>query len=147
MSIRRRLAALAPLLFIACGSDTPTSPSTTTAATAPVAPASIAEVYNSTLPVGGAKFYSFSVVAYGTVNVTLGSLTGPGVAEDATITLGLGRPAGTICSATTTASVSTATPAPQVTGTYAAGVYCVGVADTVGALPATASFSVAIEHS
>ena len=147
MPIRRSLAALVPLLLIACGSSTPTSPSATPTTTAAVAPASMSEVYSSTLPVGGVKFYSFNVVANGTVNVTLGSLTGPGVADDATIDLGLGRPSGVGCSATTTVTVSTATAAPQITGTYAPGVYCVRVADTTAILPAPASFSVAIEHS
>jgi len=146
MRMPRSLAAVVPLLLIACGSSTPTTPSTTTT-TAPVAPASIAETYHSTLPGGGVKFYSFNVVANGTVNVTLGSLTGPGVAEDVTVDLALGRPAAMGCNPSTTVTVSTATAAPHITGTYAPGVYCVRVADTTGSLPAPASFSIAIEHS
>jgi hypothetical protein len=105
------------------------------------------ETYASTLLVGGAKFYSFSVVQNGTVNLTLQSLTGPGVPDDQSVDLALGRPSGTGCSPTTTVSVTTATAAPQITGTYAPGVYCARIADTNAILPATASFVVVIEHS
>lgn len=138
------LAVGLSLLAVACGSSTPTSPSTP--APLPVAPATISETYSSTLPVGASKFYSFSVVANGTVNLTLQTLTGPSIGSDVTVELALGRPVGTGCSATTAVTVSTDTAAPHVTGTYLPGVYCVRVTDT-GNLPAAASFAVLIEHS
>ena len=82
MPMRHVLAVLVPLLCVACGSDTPTSPTTSTSATTSVAPATIDESYNSTLPIAGSKFYSFPVVQNGTVNIALASLTGPGITED-----------------------------------------------------------------
>ncbi len=147
MPMRYVLAVLVPLLCAACGSDAPTSPTTSTSATTSVAPATIDESYNSTLPIAGSKFYSFPVVQNGTVNITLASLTGPGITEDMTVDLGFGRPSGFGCTPTATVTVSTLTAAPQITGTYAPGVYCVRIADTTGILPATATFSISIEHS
>ena len=112
-----------------------------------MAPATISENYSSTLPIAGSKFYSFPVLQNGTVNITLTSLTGPDVTEDMTVDLGLGQPSGFGCTPTSTVTVSTLTAAPQITGTYAPGVYCVRIADTTGILPATATFSISIEHS
>jgi hypothetical protein len=147
MSMRRVLVLLVPLLCAACGSDTPTSPTTSTSTTTSVAPATISENYSSTLPIAGSKFYSFPVLQNGTVNITLTSLTGPDVTEDMTVDLGLGQPSGFGCTPTSTVTVSTLTAAPQITGTYAPGVYCVRIVDTTGILPATATFSISIEHS
>jgi len=147
MFIRRLFAVLLPLLAVGCGSDTPTSPSTSSSSTATVAPASLSETYNGTLPIGGVKFYSFTVVANGTVNVTLGVLDGPDITPDMTVDLGLGRPSGLGCSAAATVAVSTQTAAPHLTGTYAPGIYCVRLADTTAILPEPAAFSIAIEHS
>src|SRR4051794_7843339 len=59
--MRHVLAVLVPLLCAACGSDTPTSPTASTSTTTSVAPATIDESYNSTLPIVGSKFYSFPV--------------------------------------------------------------------------------------
>ena len=147
MPTRRVLVLLVPLLCAACGSDTPTSPTTSTSTTTSVAPATISENYSSTLPIAGSKFYSFPVLQNGTVNITLTSLTGPDVTEDMTVDLGLGQPSGFGCTPTSTVTVSTLTAAPQITGTYAPGVYCVRIVDTTGILPATATFSISIEHS
>jgi hypothetical protein len=147
MPLRRALALLMPLLCAACGSDTPTSPSTTGSTPATVAAATISDSYSSALAIAGSRFYSFTVVQNGTVNVTLTALTGPDVAEDATVDLGLGKPSGFGCTPSTSVTVSTLTPAPQITGTYAPGVYCVRIADTTGVLPAAATFSISIEHS
>jgi len=144
--MRLTLALLGPLLCAACGSDTPTSPSTTSS-TPTVAPASISDSYSGTLAIAGSKFYSFTVVENGTVNVTLTSLRGPDITEDMTVDLGLGRPSGFGCTPSSTATVSTLTAAPQMTGTYAPGVYCVRIADTTGILPAAAAFSISIDHS
>jgi hypothetical protein len=145
MFIRRLLGVLLPLILFGCGSATPSSPSTTMTAT--VAPASLSETYRSTLQIGGAKFYSFAVVANGTVNLTLGALDGPDITPDMSVDLSMGRPAGLGCSPSTTVTVSTQTAAPQITGTFAPGVYCVRIADTTAILPEPASFAIAIEHS
>jgi hypothetical protein len=147
MPIRVALALLAPLLCAACGSDTPASPSTPTPTTSTVAPATISETYNGALSIGGSRFYSFAVVQNGTVNLTLTALSGPGITEDLTVDLGLGRPSGFGCTPSSTVTVSTLTAAPQITGTYAPAVYCVRIADTTGILPAAATFSISIDHS
>ncbi len=147
MPVRLILAVLVPLLCAACGSDTPTSPSTTSSTPAAVVPATLSDSYTSTLPVAGSKFYSFTVVQNGTVNVTLTSLTGPDITDDMTVDLGLGQPSGFGCTPSSTVTVSTLTAAPQITGTYAPGVYCVRIADTTGILPEAAAFSISIEHS
>lgn len=140
---RPPLVALA-LAAAACGSDTPTSPTSTTT-TPTVAPATLSETYNGTLSIGGVRFYSFTVVQNGTVNLTLVSL-GQAIPADVAVELSLGRPSGTACAATTTVNVTIETAAPHITGTFAPGVYCARVVDT-GNLPSTASFVVAIEHS
>jgi len=103
-------------------------------------------MWDSTLPVGGFKFYSFTVEQNGTVNVTLASIGGNFVPSTVTVGLGIGQPSGTDCSATSSSNVSTQATAPQVTGTYSPGVYCVRIAD-VGNLFAPATFSVLVAHS
>src|SRR5690349_21351340 len=115
-TVRPLLVALA-VCAAACGSDTPTSPSTSTTTTTTVAPASISEIYNGTLSVGGSRFYSFTVLQNGTVSLTLTSL-GPGLPGDLAVELSLGRPAGTGCAPTSTVNVTTDTAAPHLTGTF-----------------------------
>jgi hypothetical protein len=144
MRFRRPLLVALTLTAAACGSDTPPSPTSPTT-TATVAPATLSATYNGTLPIGGVRFYSFTVVQNGTVNLTLVSL-GQEIPADIAVELSLGRPAGTGCAATTTVNVTIETAAPHITGTFAPGVYCTRVVDT-GNLPSTASFVVAIEHS
>jgi hypothetical protein len=133
------------VLVSACGKDSPTSPSDSTSTTPTVAAASISETWNSTIAVGSSRFYSFTVGENGTVNVTLSAVSGDYVPATVTLGLGIGQPSGTECTTSTTASVSTQTTAPQMTGTYAPGVYCVRVWD-VGNLFAPASFSVIVAH-
>jgi hypothetical protein len=141
----------APLIFLAltalvtgCGSSTPTSPSTTTTTTTTVAAPTMTEAFEGTLPVGGFKFYSFTIVENGTVNVTMTGVSGALVPSTVMLGLGFGQPSGSDCTATT--SVTTAAGStPQITGTYAPGVYCVRVAD-VGNLFGPAAFSIGIAH-
>lgn len=137
---------IVPFLFMAagCGDDTPTSPTTTTTTTTTVAEASIAETFASSLPVGGAKFYSFTVTQNGTVNITLTEINGPFVPSTVMVGLGIGQPSGTDCVTTTTVTIA-AGSAAQITGTYAPGVYCARIAD-VGNLFGPASFSVTVAH-
>jgi len=82
----------------------------------------------------------------GTVNVTLNSVTGTGVPPTVQLGLGIGQPSGTDCSATITATGGINTAAPQATGTFGPGIFCVRVFD-VGNLFAPAAFNVTIAHS
>lgn len=68
-------------LFVsACDkTETPTSSTDTTTTASTVAEPTITEEFVGTVPVGGSRFYSFEVVANGTVNVTLASMGGAGV--------------------------------------------------------------------
>ncbi len=126
-----------------CGGSTPTSP-TSTESTTP-AEATITEDFNAVLPVGGARFYSFTVAVYGTVNVTLASVGGSFVPSTVMLHIGLGQPEGTDCTVTTTITTA-AGSTPQLTNTFQPGVYCVRVTD-LGNLFAPATFSVVIAHS
>ena len=147
--IMRILVASLAVLAAACGSSSsPTSPTSTTGtstSTTSIATPTVTEEWDSTLPVNGAKFYSFTVDQNGTVNVTLASIGGSFVPPTVTVSLGLGDPSGTDCSTTSTTNVSTLTAAPQVTGTLAPGVHCVRIAD-VGNLFAPGTFSVLVAH-
>jgi hypothetical protein len=105
----------------------------------------VSEVFTSTLPVGGFKFYTFNIAASGTVNVTLNSVSGVDVPATVQLGLGIGQPAGTDCSATQTATAGVNTAAPQVTGTFGPGLFCVRVFD-VGNLFNPANFTVTIAH-
>jgi hypothetical protein len=120
-------------------STSPASPTTST----PAAPTTT-ESFIGTLPVGGAKFYSFSIAVYGTVNVTLVGIAGPSVPPDVMVNLGIGTPGGTSCNSSSPMSVS-AGSAAQVTASEQPGLYCVTIAD-VGNLPAAADFTIAIDH-
>ena len=133
------------VLVSGCGSSTPTSPTTTTTTTTTtVADPTTTDGFIGVLPVGGFQFYSFTVAANGTVNVTLTGISGALVPSTVQVGLGLGQPSGTDC--TTTTSLTTAAGStPQITGTYAPGVYCVRVAD-VGNLFAPANFNIGIAH-
>jgi hypothetical protein len=137
------LVLIVPLLVAGCGGDTPTSPSTTTTTTT-VAAASVSEEFTGTLPVGGAAFYSFTVAEYGTVNLTLTQVGGAGVPATVWVGVGLGTPSGEDCSAPTTINTPAGTTA-QLTGTYAAGVYCARVWD-IGNLASRAAFALTIAH-
>jgi hypothetical protein len=119
-------------------STLPASPSTST----PAAPTTT-ESFAGTLPVGGARFYSFSIAVYGTVNVILVSIGGPSVPADVVVNLGIGTPIGAGCNSSRPTGVSVGSAA--VTASEQPGVYCVNIAD-VGNLPAPADFTVKIDH-
>ena len=124
-----------------CGGNGTTSPSPTTP---PVASPTTTETFSGTLPVGGFSFYSFVVSLNGTVNVTLGSVSGTDVPSTVTLGVAIGRPSGTGCTGGTVTSTAAGVD-PQVTGTYSPGRYCVNVSD-VGTLAAPAHFIVTIAH-
>ena len=130
-----------------CSGDTPTSPtttSTTTTTATTVASPAFTEEFDDSVAVSGATFYSFTVTQYGTVNVSLTSITGQYVPSTVTIGLGLGKPDAETCSTTTALQVQ-AGAGPQLTGTYDPGVYCVKVYD-VGNLFSAAKFAVTIAY-
>jgi len=94
------------------------------------------------LPVGGSKLYSFTVTAYGTVNITLASVSGAFVPATVQVGLGLGTPSGTDCAVASSFTAS-ASETAQITGNYAPGIYCVRIAD-LGNLYAPATFAITI---
>lgn len=142
----RRLIGLCALTLVAasCSGDTPTSPSETETTTTTIAEPSVTEEFAGVLPVGGASFYSFTVGAYGTVNVTLLAMSGASVPSSVWVELGIGTPSGEDCAVTSTFN-GAAAESPQLTGTYAASVYCVKIRD-IGNLFAPARFTIAIAH-
>ena len=75
----------------------------------------------------------------------LNAVGGAGVPATVQLGLGIGTPAGVDCSVTSSVTAGAGT-APQLTGTFGPGLFCVRVYD-VGNLPAPASFSVTIAHS
>ena len=100
MSMTRVLAAvllIAALAGAGCGNNdtTPTSPSTGSVA--------FSDYFTDTISTGATKFYSFSVVSGGTVQITLASLTAAssGAIVGASPTVSLGVPSGTTCAPTT----------------------------------------------
>ena len=136
------------LTAFGCGKDTPTSPSptstTSTTTTTTAATPTFSEVWNDTVPVNGAAFYSFTVTQYGTVTVSLKGVSGQFVPSTVTLGVGLGTPEAESCSTTT--NISTQSGAgPQLTVNYNPGVYCVKISD-VGNLFSAARFSVTIAY-
>ena len=131
----------ATLALCACGDDAPTTPTPTTDPPAAVA---VTETFEETVPVGGSIFYSFSVPLNGTVQIRLASVGGSGVPSTVWLGVGIGSPSGTECSTTNVVNTA-AGDTPQITGTYAPGVYCAKVSD-IGNLLSPANFTVVIGH-
>jgi hypothetical protein len=100
------------------------------------------EVFSGSLPVGGFRFYSFTVPQTGLTSVTLLSLTENGAASTATVFLGLGAPRGTECLLIDGQQVSPGVAA-QVSLSPSPGVYCARIADA-GNLTGPADFSINI---
>ena len=141
MRLATRLTALALASFaVACHEPaSPTSASTLAVITATT------ELFIGTPPVGGMRFYSYTVTQPGTVSLTLASLTSVNSRPvNNRVTLGVGIPAGTGCglqaSTTTTASLTS-----QLQHSSTPGIYCVSVTD-VERLPSDAAFAVRIVH-
>ena len=139
-------------LPIACGltavscSNGPTAPTTTTSTTS-TSGTMVTEVFTSTLPVGGSRFYSFHIAASGSVTATLTDVEGDGVPASVVVNMGIGTPAGTTCTASATPVQVTgaAGVTTQVTATEQPGTYCVIVSD-VGNLFSPATFTVSLDH-
>ena len=132
------------LLGTACKKNSVTAPTPTPTPAATVAAPTVSEDFSGTVPVGGFKFYSFSVAARGTVNLTLVSVRGAFVPATVTMGLGIGIPAGTDCTVSSTVSTAAGATA-QVTGTYDPGIYCARISD-VGNLFAPATIAISIAH-
>lgn len=130
---------LALTFAIACGS--PSEPDTPTRT--PAAP-TVNESFIGTVKVGGFAFYSFSIAQYGTVNVTLNAISGSDLPEGATLNVGIGKPEGVDCAASTSTAATPGTTA-QLTANFEPGVYCSKVTDN-GILVAPATFDVTIAH-
>lgn len=141
--MRQSVCVLLGCLLAASCSKNDTSPSTTSS-TVTVAPPSVTETWQNTLAVGGSRFYSFPVSLNGTVNVTLAKLTEGGQDSEAAVGLALGFPAGTGCTANTSVTATVGTD-PQVTNTYAPGIYCVKISDA-GNLSGPAEFRILVAH-
>jgi hypothetical protein len=124
----------------ACHNGSTPAPSTTTTTTAALP--TITETFSGTVQVASYRFYSFQMVANGTVNTTLESVTGAGVPATVQLLVGIGQPSATDCNQTTTGTVA---PGGLVTGTFGPGTFCVRVSD-VGNLFAPADFVIQIQH-
>lgn len=138
----RLLAAGSLVWLTACGksgASSSTAPSSTPAA------ATINESFSATIPVNGGVFYSFAMPQYGNVAVTLTGLTGTDVPDGVTLNVGIGQPAGTSCSVSTTIATGPGDTA-QVTGTYGPGIFCVSVHDS-GTLTSPVNVTAAVAHS
>lgn len=139
-------SALLALALVASGctqSTTVTTPSSTT--TTPSAP--IIETMTGVLPVGGTRFYSFSIASPGAVTATLQSMSGVDVPPTVIVNMGIGVPSGSNCSgsqsqvqASGDAGLST-----QVSQSQDKGTFCVSISD-IGNLPAPATFRIQIDH-
>jgi hypothetical protein len=133
------VAALAAALAgAAC--DTPeglTSPD-------PLVTTSTTELFAGTLPVGGTRFYSYTVSQPGTVYLTLASLASGNATSTTHVTLGVGTPAGTGCALQNSVTTSAALAA-QLEHSSPSGIYCVNVADA-GGLTSPMAFAIRIVH-
>jgi hypothetical protein len=129
------------LATAACGDDTPTSPSSTSST-----PTTSTITYTGTLGVGGARFYSFTNAAAGSVTALLASVAAADTRLPLSVPLqiGVGVPAGTDC-ATTVSQLVAPGLVSQVTVSLAAGTFCLRVADA-GELMAPATFAVRFSH-
>ena len=126
-------------LAAACGGSS--NPSTVTAPTGTVT----TDTFNGTVQPGGSSINPFTVTVGGTVSVTLVSAGPP---STITMGLGIGNPSSTgTCSflsggTTVTQAGSTA----QLSGTLAAGSYCVAVVD-VGNAAGPITYTVTVAHT
>ena len=126
-------------------SDGPVAPTLN----APVGSTTVTEVFSGTLPVGGYKYYSFSIAGAGTVTATLTNIGGAGVPPTVVVNLGVGQPGGITCLTSNSADVQVsgdASVTTLVTATQSApGVFCAIIKDT-GNLFAPAQFTISIDH-
>jgi hypothetical protein len=133
------LALGATLAVCGCSKDqSPTSPSTTTAAT----PTTI--LFSGTLAPRATRFYSYSMTTAGSVSAMLASLERNGAPTSNALEIGLGIPAGTSCSVSAALN-SSSQLTPQLRQDFGIGTYCVRISDIDG-LPASMTFTIRVIH-
>ena len=108
----------------------------------PATAAIAVESFVGVLPVGGSRFYSFTVPQNGVVTLTLLTLTENGEASAALVNLALGVPRATDCQVVESRTIG-ADAKPALSDSYPAGVYCTRISD-VGSLTSNAAFAVNI---
>lgn len=136
-----RLVAATLVLAATCACHEPSNP-----VSAPTEVTVSTFVFTGTLPVGGQKFYSFTVSDAGTIQAMLASLTvGTTPAPAARVQFAIGVPAGTGCSTSVTAITAGASLVPQITANLGEGIYCVSVTDT-GTLTRDMNFAIRVMH-
>lgn len=138
------LLVLAAMASACTESTTVTTPSggSTITSSSPVS-----EIMSGVLPVGGSRFYSFSIASPGGVTATLQSMSGAGVPADVVVNMGIGILSGSLCTGSQTAVQATGDTGfvSQVSQSPTAGTYCVSLSD-IGNLPAPATYRIQIDH-
>ena len=133
--------ALLASAALAAGCGGSSNPSTVTAPTGTVT----TDTFNGTVQPGGSSINPFTVTVGGTVSVTLVSAGPP-----ATITMGLGigtpSSTGTCSFLSGGTTVTSAGSTAQLTGSIAAGSYCVAVVD-VGNAAGPITYTVTVAHT
>ena len=129
----RRLIVIAALLLAGCGgSKTPTTPSSTSGPTS--------ETWSSTVAPRGQSSKSFTLLASGTISVTLTDAGAPALG----LGVGVPRTTGGGCRLGVSVNASAGTT-PQISTAADAGQYCVQVYD-LGTLTDPAGFALKIDH-
>jgi len=106
-------------------------------------PTLVTESFNGSVAVGGTDFHNFTVTTAGAVNVTL---TAAGPPPTIFMGLGVGTPSASTCALLTGGYVTTPAGATaQLSGTIAAGSYCVVVSD-VGNQTGPITYGVTVTH-
>jgi hypothetical protein len=125
------VALAAPL--VTCGGNTTTTPTN---------PTIVTETFNGTLIAGGANQFPFTVTTSGNLAATLTSLT-----PQSTITVGfgIGQPSSGSCLLLTGAYSETDKVGQTISGTIAAGSYCVLVYD-IGNVQGSDDFVITVSH-
>ena len=133
------VSVLVPSMYAAGCAGTGTAASITAPTTSPTT-----ETFTGTVPVGGTDAHNFTVaLSNGQVNIIL---TAAGPPSTIFMGLGIGTPTDSTCTALSGGSVVTqAGASAQLSGTAAAGSYCVVVSD-VGNQVADVTYSVTVTH-
>jgi hypothetical protein len=106
-------------------------------------PPLVTENFNGSVDVGGTDIHNFTVAAAGQLNVTL---TAAGPPPTIFMGIGVGTPSGTQCQLLTNGSAAApAGTSAQLSGTIAAGSYCVAVFD-IGNQTGPITYAVTITH-
>jgi hypothetical protein len=138
-----KLALSALLVCLLAGSACGSSTDSGTPNFVTPTPTLITEAFTGTIDTGGTDFHPFAVTTAGAVNITL---TAAGPPPTIFMGLGVGTPTGSACTLLTNGSVATPAGATaQLSGTIAAGSYCVSVFD-IGNQTAPIAYAVTVTH-